>query len=97
MGKHKSVDCIPFLGSVNKKRPRQRTLRIVVDDHAAHKTLEIQAYLESKEGRFVEHLISMYSSRQNPVERWFREIATKRIRRGSSSGVPQLEKAIRQF
>jgi hypothetical protein len=33
----------------------------------------------------------------NQVERWFAEITQKRIRRGSFSSVPSLEKAIEEY
>ena len=33
----------------------------------------------------------------NMVERWFAELTTKQIRRGSHRSVPELERAIREF
>ena len=43
------------------------------------------------------HFIPTSSSWLNMVERWFREITTKRIRRGSFRSVEQLEAAIQDF
>ena len=43
------------------------------------------------------HFIPTSSSWLNIVERWFREITTKRIRRGSFDSVEQLETAIQDF
>ena len=43
------------------------------------------------------HFIPTSSSWLNMVERWFREITTQRIRRGSFRSVEQLEAAIQSF
>jgi hypothetical protein len=47
--------------------------------------------------RFVAHFLSTSSSWLNLVERWFGELTSKRIRRGSFVSVADLEKAIEEF
>jgi transposase len=47
--------------------------------------------------RYHLHFTPTGSSWVNQVERWFAEIRQKRIRRGSFSSVPSLEKAIREY
>jgi hypothetical protein len=47
--------------------------------------------------RFHLHFIPTASSWLNLVERWFRDITTKRIRRGSFGSVPQLIFAIEDY
>jgi hypothetical protein len=47
--------------------------------------------------RFHVHFIPTSSSWLNLVERWFREITDKRIRRGTFRNVPQLIAAIDEF
>ena len=47
--------------------------------------------------RFKVHFTPTSSSWLNLVERWFREITTKRIRRGTFRGVPQLIAAIQSY
>jgi transposase len=94
---HKATDYISFLKRVDRHSPRGRILHIVVDNYSAHKTPEVREYLDSKNGRFVEHFIPTHSSWLNLVERWFGEITNKAIRRGSWSGVAELEKAITDF
>lgn len=95
--RHKAVDYISFLKLVDRKCPKGKTLHIVADNYSAHKTPEVREYLNSREGRFVEHFIPTHSSWLNLVERWFGEITSKRIRRESWSGVAQLEKAISEY
>lgn len=94
---HKATDYSAFLKMVDKKCPKGKTLHIVADNYSAHKTPEVRHYLESKEGRFVEHFIPTHSSWLNLVERWFCEITNKRIRRDSWTSVDELEKAINEF
>ena len=94
---HKATDYISFLKMVDRKSPKNKTLHIIADNYSSHKTPEVREYLESKNGRFVEHFIPTHSSWLNLVERWFGEITTKRIRRGSWSGVDELEKAITDY
>jgi len=44
--------------------------------------------------RFISHFVPTSSSWLNLVERWFGELTSKRIRRGSFGSVEDLEKAI---
>jgi transposase len=50
-----------------------------------------------KHRRFVCHFIPTSSSWLNLVERWFKELSDKAIRRGSFSSVADLAKAIDEF
>ena len=94
---HKSVDYISFLKLVHRKAPRGKTLHVIVDNQSAHKTTAVHDYLESKNGRFVIHYTPTHSSWLNLVERWFAEITNKRIRRGSWTGIRELERAILDY
>ncbi len=94
---HKAADYISFLKMVSRKSPKGKTLHIIADNYSAHKTKEVREYLESMNGRFVEHFIPTHSSWLNLVERWFGEITNKRIRRDSWTSVDELEKAIGDF
>ena len=94
---HKAEDYIAFLKVVDRKAPRKKVLHVIVDNHSAHKTAAVEEYLESRKGRFVIHYIPTRSSWLNLVERWFAEITTKRIRRGSWTAVKELERAILEY
>ena len=56
----------------------------------------MQAWL-AKHPRFHLHFIPTSSSWLNLVERWFREITDKAIRRGSFASVQELIDAIQEF
>ena len=56
----------------------------------------MKAWLK-KHRRFVCHFVPTSSSWMNLVERWFRELTEKAIRRGSFLSVPDLKQAIEEF
>ena len=71
-------------------------LHLVMDNYGTHKTPEVQSWLR-KHPRFVCHFVPTSSSWLNLVERWFRELTDKAIRRGVFRSVPDLEKAIAEY
>jgi len=90
---HSAKDFIQFLNKVNKACACKKVLHIIADNLSAHKTKEVNDYLESMAGRFVLRLIPTHSAWLNLVERWFAEITNKQIRRGGYESVAQLTKA----
>jgi len=76
--------------------PRQLKLHLVMDNYGTHKEPHVQAWLKTHP-RFVRHLVPTSSSWLNLVERWFRELTEKAIRRGSSLSEPDLKQAIEAF
>jgi len=69
---------------------------LVLDNYATHKTSEVKTWLE-KHTRFKLHFTTTSASWMNLVERFFAEITTKRIRRGSYSSVDELEAVIYDY
>src|SRR6266704_3326975 len=67
-----------------------------MDNYGTHKEPHVQAWLK-KHPRFVCHFVPTSSSWLNLVERWFRELTEKAIRRGSFLSVPELKQAIEAF
>jgi hypothetical protein len=70
-----------------------RDVHLVLDNCAAHKTPEVRTWLH-KHPRFKQHFTPTSASCLNMVERFFAEITTKRIRRGSQTSVCDLQAAI---
>ena len=64
-----------------------------MDNYGTHKEPQVQAWLK-KHPRFVCHFIPTSSSWLNLVERWFRELSEKAIKRASFVSVPDLHQAI---
>lgn len=96
MPRHRHQEFIRFLQLINVKTPMDLDLHLIVDNYGAHKHPRVKSWLK-KHPRFHLHFIPTSSSWLNMVERWFREITDKRIRRGSFQNVPDLIKAITQY
>lgn len=72
------------------------TLHLILDNYGTHSEARVKTWLE-RHPRFQWHFTPTSSSWLNLVERWFREITEKRIRRGSFENVPQLIAAINEY
>jgi transposase len=95
--RHGHGEYIEFLSHLDRRCPKRKILHLVVDNVSSHKTKEVQQFLRSREGRFVVHYTPTHSSWLNLIERWFAEITSKRIRRGSWSSVRELKAAIMEY
>src|SRR5258708_20104131 len=87
MPRHRHQEFIRFLQLINVKTPLDLDLHLIVDNYGTHKQPRVQSWLK-RHPRFHLHFIPTSSSWLNMVERWFREITDKRIRRGSLKNVP---------
>ena len=96
MKRHRHQEFLKFLKTLDRDTPKHLDLHCIVDNYATHKKQEIRDWLE-KHPRFHFHFIPTSSSWLNLVERWFRDITHKRIRRAAFHSVPQLEAAIYQY
>lgn len=96
MPHHRHQEFIRFLQLINVKTPLDLDLHLIVDNYGTHKHPRVQSWLK-RHPRFHLHFIPTSISWLNMVERWFREITDKRIRRGSFKNVPELVKAIKQY
>jgi transposase len=96
MPRHRHQEFIKFLRKIDAETPPGLDLHLVVDNYATHKHPKVKAWLK-RHKRFHLHFIPTSSSWLNLVERWFREITAKRIRRGAFKSVAQLIEAIRAY
>jgi len=96
MPRHRHQEFLKFLRRLDRETPRDLTLHLILDNYAAHKHDEVGRWLK-KHSRFQLHYTPTSSSWLNLVERWFREITEKRIRRGSFHSVAELEQAINEY
>jgi transposase len=67
-----------------------------VDNYSTHKHAKVNAWLK-KHPRFHMHFIPTSSSWLNLIERWFRALTDKMIRRGVFKSVEALIEAITRF
>lgn len=96
MPRHRHQEFIRFLKHIDAETPKYLDLHLIVDNYCTHKHAGVKSWL-TRHSRFHLHFIPTSSSWLNMVERWFREITDKRIRRGSFYNVPSLIKAITEY
>jgi transposase len=96
MPRHRHQEFIRFLDKIDAETGPELALHLIIDNYATHKHPRVKAWLR-RHPRFHLHFIPTSSSWLNLVERWFREITDKRIRRGSFASVPDLIAAIEAY
>ena len=93
---HRHQEWVRFLKTIDRNTPKTKQLHLIVDNYATHKHPQVLAWLD-RHPRFHIHFTPTSSSWLNMVERFFRDITDKRIRRGVFTSVPDLEAAIDQY
>ena len=79
---HKSSDFICLLKKLDEKYPQEDVIRIICDNHSAHKSKEVQNYLVTKqERRFVFVFTPKHASWLNLIECFFSKM-TKQMLKG---------------
>jgi len=96
MPRHRHQEFIRFLKKIDGETPAGLDLHLIMDNYGTHKHPRVKSWL-ARHPRFHFHFIPTSSSWLNLVERWFREITDKRIRRGSFQNVPALITAIQGY
>ena len=89
MDRHRHQEWIKFLQLIDKETPPDLDLHVIADNYAAHKHPKVKAWLK-RHPRFHMHFIPTSSSWLNLIERWFRDLTDKQIRRGVFTSVDQL-------
>lgn len=96
MDRHRHQEWIKFLKLIDQQTPAELDLHLIVDNYATHKHPRVLSWLK-RHPRFHMHFTPTSSSWLNMVERWFREITDKRIRRGVFRSVSELINAIDDY
>jgi transposase len=94
--RHRSKEFRQFLDTIDANVPRQLEAHLIMDNYGTHKTLLIRRWL-AKRPRFHVHFTPKSASWTNLVERWFADLTTKQIRRGSHRSTRELEDAIKDY
>ena len=94
--RHRHAEFLKFLRVLDREFPRDLDLHLIVDNYGTHTHPNVKAWLE-KHPRFHLHFTPTSSSWLNLVERWFRELTQKAIRRGVFPSVPALIEAIQVY
>jgi transposase len=96
MPRHRHQEFIRFLKKIDSGTPADMDLHLIVDNYGTHKHPRVRSWMK-RHPRFHIHFTPTSSSWLNLVERWFRDLTEKRLRRGSFSSVSTLVDAINAF
>jgi transposase len=92
---HSATEVLRFFKQIDAAVPRGLGIHVVLDNLSAHTAPEIAAWLAHKNRRrWHLHFTPTSSSWLNLVERWFKELTDKRLRRGRFTSVAELTDAI---
>jgi transposase len=94
--RHRAEEFRRFLKMIDASVPPHLDVHLVLDNSSTHKTPTIQRWLR-RHPRFTLHFTPTYSSWLNLVERWFAELTTKWIKRGTHRSVRDLVASIRSW
>ena len=96
MNKHRHEEWLKFLRLIEKSVPCGKEIHIICDNYSTHKHAKVKRWLERRPHIRV-HFTPTSASWLNMVERFFRDLTDKCVRRGVFRSVRDLERAIRDF
>ena len=94
--RHRAIEFKKFLQQIDREVPADLQVHLILDNYATHKTPAIQKWL-TLHPRFVLHFTPTSASWLNLVERWFSELTTRKLRRGTHRSVRELNTDIRTW
>jgi transposase len=93
MSHHRHQEFIRFLAQIDRETPAGLDLHLITDNYGTRNHPRTKSWLK-RHPRFHLHFTPTSCSWLNLVERWLRELTSKRIRRGSFANVPALVESI---
>src|SRR5437660_3276399 len=96
MRRHRHEEWLRFLRLIERSVPKDKDIHIIADNYATHKHPNVRSWL-NRHSRVHVHFTPTSSSWLNMVERFFRDLTTKRLRRGIFTSVQDLELALHDY
>jgi transposase len=94
--RHRAIEFKKFLIQIDTEVPEHLQVHLVLDNYSTHKTAAIKRWLAAHP-RFHLHFTPTSGSWLNLVERWFGELTSRMLRRGTHHSVRHLNKDIREW
>ena len=94
--RHRHTEWLKFLKKIDRETPKDKMLHLIADNYGTHKHPVVQAWL-AEHSRFNMHFTPTSASWLNMVERFFRDITERQLRRGVFTSVPELIAAIEAY
>ena len=96
MPRHRHQEWIKFLALIDREVPTDFEVHLICDNYATHNHAKVQRWLH-RHPRFHVHFTPTSASWLNMVERFFRDLTDKRIRRGIFCNVQEVIDAIDEY
>jgi transposase len=94
--RHRHQEWLKFLRVIDQLNPEAKEIHLIADNYATHKHPKVQRWL-ARRPRFQMHFTPTGSSWLNMVERFFRDLTDKSLRRGVFRDVEELIRAIGNY
>lgn len=94
--RHRHQEWLTFLKLIKSQVPGDAPVHLICDNYATHKHPKVKAWAK-KNPRFCFHFTPTSASWLNMVERFFRDLSEKALRRGSFYNVDDLTGAIHEY
>jgi len=94
--RHRHTEFVKFLNTIDCEVPKGLQVHMILDNYSTHKHTEVGRWLK-RHKRFHLHFTPTSSSWLNQVERWFRDLTDKNLRRGIFASVPDLITSIEAY
>jgi transposase len=94
--RHRHQEWLKFLRMIDRTVAAGKQVHIICDNYATHKHPKVERWL-ARHKRFHVHFTSTSASWLNMIERFFRDLTDKRIRRSAFQDLEQLIMAIGEY
>ncbi len=94
--RHRAKEFLAFLRTLDRTTPSALDLHLTLDNFATHKTAKVKRWV-LRHPRFHFHFVPTGSSWLNQVERWFKELTDRRVRRGTFHSELELIGALKLY
>jgi len=94
--RHRAIEFKRFLARIDRAVPAELDVHVILDNSSTHTTPEIRRWMV-RHPRFQLHFTPTYSSWLNLVERWFSELTSKWLKRGTHRSVAELTDSIQSW
>ena len=95
--RHRSREFVAFLRTLNEAYPDGMTLRLILDNHAAHISRETRAYLASVPNRFEFVFTPKHASWLNLIETFFSKVARTVLRGIRVASTDELKQRLERY
>lgn len=94
--RHRHQEWLKFLKLIKSQVPADKEVHLICDNYATHKHPKVQAWAK-RNPRFHFHFTPTGASWLNMIERFFRDLSEKALKRGSFYNVDDLTGAITEY